>query len=380
MTPWLWIMTVPLVISLFWLGMVRRNLARFRPAPDTVAPASTVSVCIPARNEEANIGACVGSLLAQDHTDLEVLVYDDGSTDRTGEIIRELAAADGRVRIVPSVPLPEGWSGKQHACDRMGREARGDWVLFTDADVRFEPDCIRRTLAQAEQSGVALISTFPRQVVGSVGEALHVPMMFVLLMGYLPMGMMRAKKGPGPNAGCGQFLFVQRGVYLDSGGHGAFRASFHDGIKLPASVRATGEGTDLFDGTGLCSVRMYTGFGSAWQGFAKNAYEGLGSPVLLVFLTLMHLGGHAAPWILAPIMFAISQPVAGALGIGAIAAQMIGRAALCARFRHAPWLAAAHPVTMVLMTLVQWHSFWLELTGSRSWRGRPVGSGAMADA
>ena len=163
------------------LVMITINLSLFWASLPGGRRGELVTVCIPARNEERNIEACVRSLLGSAHENIEVLVYDDESTDYTGEILRGLCAEDNRVRIVPTVPLPEGWNGKQHACFRMSEAARGDWLLFTDADVRFEPDAIGAGLAFASKREADLVSTFPRQIVGSIGELLTVPTIFFVL-------------------------------------------------------------------------------------------------------------------------------------------------------------------------------------------------------
>ena len=362
------------------------------PGPNVAsADAPLISVCVPARNEEANIEACVRALLAQDLRAIEVVVYDDQSTDATPEILARLASEDARVRPAPTSPLPEGWNGKQHACWRMAKAARGRWLLFTDADVRFEPACLRTALAQGEARGVGLLSTFPRQVVGSISEALLVPMIFFLLFSYLPMGRMRRTKEASASAGCGQFLLVRRDAYEASGTHEAFKDSMHDGIMMPRAVRRAGFATDLFDGTGLCSVRMYRGLGQAWRGFAKNAYEGLGSIGLLVFLTVLHVVGHVLPWLVvigAGLLLAsrpagvwplgLGDPWAGLLALLAIATAVSQRAMLAVAFRHPLWIAAAHPVGVAMMTLVQWHSFALHVTGRRAWRGRVQGRPSVA--
>jgi glycosyltransferase involved in cell wall biosynthesis len=165
------------------LGIV--NMQRYRRAPllaDVAAEtrALRVAVCIPARNEKANIEACVRSMLASREVDVRAYVYDDESTDGTGEIVARLAAEDARVVIVPRRPLPSGWNGKQHACFRMAEHGLGhdpalEWFLFTDADVRLEPDAVARALGFALRSKSSLVSTVPREITGSLGEMLLVP-------------------------------------------------------------------------------------------------------------------------------------------------------------------------------------------------------------
>lgn len=339
-----------------------------------------ISVCIPARNEEANIEACVRSVLGGTHQRVEVLVYDDQSTDDTPRILARLAREDPRVAAAPVAELPEGWNGKQHGCDRLGRFARGDWLLFTDADVRFAPEALSRTLAEAERLGVDLLSTFPRQRLGSLAERAIVPMIFFLLFSYLPMPRMRAHKDRATTAGCGQFLFARREAYLASGGHAAFKASMHDGIMMPRAFRAAGLRTDLFDGTDLAECRMYRGLRQTWRGFAKNAYEGLGSLGLLVFLTALHGLAHLLPPLVllawawgafsgGGVAWGVDPPAAGLAALAVIIA-LTQRAVLAVRFRHGAASVVLHPVGVLLMTAIQWHSFVLAKLGRRAWRGR----------
>lgn len=358
------------------LRLYTRTVRGDRPAARTAVP--MVSVCIPARNEEANIEACVRSVLANVDVAVEVLVYDDQSTDATPAILARLVAEDARVRVVPTQPLPQGWNGKQWGCERMGQAAHGQWVLFTDADVRFERDCVARTLARAESLGADLLSTVPRQVTGSWAEHAVIPLISFVLLSYLPMARMRATTSPAASGACGQFILARRDAWLASGGHAAFRASMHDGIKMPRAFRRAGFRTDLFDGTDLVQCRMYRGFGQVWRGFAKNAYEGLGSPVLLLFVTLLHGCAVLLPWLtlaLGLVGVAMSPwvPWVAALTIVAGFAQRI---VLARRFAHAWASVALHPVGILMLTVIQWHSLWLHLTGRRAWKGRTAGAPA----
>ncbi len=348
------------------------NLLQYRaPSPDaTVDGTPLVSVCIPARNEADNLEPCVRSLLSSDYGHIQVLVYDDESTDGTNLIVHRLCDADPRVLAAPTFPLPRGWNGKQHACAQMGFSARGDWLLFTDADVRFKPDTIRRALAYAQQRDIALASTFPRQVTETLGERLLVPMIHFLLFSYLPFSRMRRTTQPAASAGCGQFLLVRADAYRQTGGHAAFPASMHDGIMLPRLFRANGLTTDLFDGTTLADVRMYHGLIAAWRGFAKNAYEGLGSLGLLCLLTALHLLVYVLPWVWLVWGIVGGRGVVIALAALAIVLAWTERFLLAVRFGQVWWVPLLHPVSVLLMLGIQWHSFVLHLTGRRGWRGR----------
>lgn len=377
------LLAVGAFFAVFAVVMTLINLRFYSPppaAPIDPAPSAAplVTICIPARNEQANLELCVRSALAQQSARVEVLVYDDHSTDDTPAILRRLVAQDPRVHAVPALPLPTGWNGKQFACHQMGRAATGDWCLFTDADVRFEPLCIARTLAAANLRDCDLISTVPRQLTGTLGESLIVPLIHFVLLSYLPMPRMRATRDPNASAGVGQFLFVRREAYLAAGGHQPFAASMHDGIKMPRALRLAGYRTDLFDATALVSCRMYQGFTATWRGFTKNAYEGLGSVPLLVFITVVHALASLLPTaylLAAAVQAATSTPLGTtATGVG-LAAFALGwtlaqRLLLALRFEQSILSALLHPLGIALLTAIQWRSYYLHLTGQRQWKGR----------
>ncbi len=379
------------LIALGAFAMTMANLRRLpRPdAADEVARLTAMSVAIPARNEAENIEACIESVLAGGMTDVRVLVYDDQSDDGTGAILQRLSSEDERIVVVPTQPMPAGWCGKQHACWCLARHAaamegahQDDWILFIDADVRIEKDGLARTVHHARSldgdGKLGLISTFPRQITRSLGEAMLVTSIFFILLSYLPFGRMRKTLDPSASAACGQFVLVKHRCYESFGGHESLKSSMHDGVKMPRLARRAGFRTDLFDGADIASCRMYDGFQQAWRGFAKNAYEGLGSLVLLVFLTAMHLVGHIAP----PLVLAIAivdamrrgEPSWIAITASAVALGLgiLQRLIIAIRQRHTPAAAPLHAVSVLLMTMVQWRSWYLDRTGKRSWRGRTL--------
>ena len=370
---------VALVMTVVNLGVYRRTARRAAGGASMGTPDAgpVLTICIPARNEERNVEAVVRGALANADVPLEVLVYDDQSSDRTPAILAALRGEDARVRAVGTEPLPAGWNGKQWGCERMGQAARGQWLLFTDADVRFTPDCFARALAEAARLDAALLSTVPREETGTLLERLVVPMIHWMLFSWLPMPRMRTTNDPATSAGCGQFLLVRRDAWLAAGGHAAFRDSMHDGIKLPRNVRRAGFHTDLYDGSDTVSCRMYRSAGETWRGFTKNAYEGLGSPVVLVVFTVLEAFGILLPWIWLPVMLAqgtASMPLGPTvLASFAIGAQLVQRTLLARRFAQ-PWeCVALHPVTVSLLLAIQWRSWWLHLTKRRAWRGRTAG-------
>jgi len=382
------LLAIGLLIATTNLAITAINLRRYRPPASTSQPAPSqpqsntnaneqaidpvVSVCIPARNEQTNLELCIAGLTTGNQTPIEILVYDDESTDNTPAIIDKLIKQDSRVRRVTTVNLPEGWNGKQHACWRMAADAKGQWMLFTDADVRFKPGAIDASLHYANTNNAALVSTFPKQITGSLAEALAVPMIHFILLSYLPIGRMRKSLDPAASAGCGQFLLVRKDAYTKSNGHAAFKDSMHDGIKMPRQIRRAGHKTDIFDGTHLVSCRMYHDLPTTWRGFTKNAFEGLGSEALLIFLTITHALAHVLPWIALPTLLIIdrSSTTPIALAAAAVTIALVHRIILAARFQQ-PWIAVPlHPIAILFTILIQWQSWRLHRQGNRSWRGR----------
>ena len=352
-------------------GLTLWNLALFRPPPGAMPPELAVSVVIPARDEAGNIGACLDALRASAGVALEVLVVDDGSRDATAAIVAAQQAADPRVRLLRPPPLPDGWSGKPHACFAGSRHATHPILLFIDADVRLAPAAVARLAAGLRGERLALASGFPRELAASVGETLLVPLIHVLLLGYLPFALMRRRREPGFGAGCGQVMMADAAAYRAIGGHGAVRRTWHDGVTLPRAFRAAGHMTGLFDVTGLATCRMYAGFAATWRGFGKNAREGLATPRGLPVWTLLLGGGHVLGWLLLallPFVGAAHRPAT--LLLAALTLQLIARAATAVRFRQS-WLAIVlTPVGMLAMLALQWVALLTPARGAVSWRGR----------
>ena len=350
-----------------------RNTRLFRPPPavDTGVSPPSVSVLIPARNEEASIGACVESVLASEGVGLEVIVLDDHSEDRTAEVVREMAAKDPRVRLETAPPLPDGWCGKQHACSVLAKHARFPVLAFLDADVRLAPDALARMAAFLDSSSAALVSGFPRQETGTLLERLLIPLINWLLLCYLPMGPMRRYSFAGLGAGCGQWFMTRRDAYDAAGGHAAVKASLHDGVTLPRAYRRAGFMTDLCDATDLAVCRMYRSAGAVWNGLAKNAREGLGAPGLIWVWTVLLFGGHVLPFVLLGF-----GAMAGEWNVAAVAVGLayLPRLDAAVRFRQS-WLGAAlHPLGVLLLLVIQWYAALRVAIGRPiGWKGRVLG-------
>jgi glycosyltransferase involved in cell wall biosynthesis len=349
--------TSVLILALIPVVLYAINVRLYRPVPAASDPFPSASILIPARNEEASIGAAVAAALACKAGEFEVVVLDDHSQDRTAAIVRDLAARDDRVRLAPSAPLPDGWCGKQFACHQLARLARYPLLLFVDADVRLAPGAVGRLAASLDSSRADLVSGVPRQETGTLLENLVLPLVHFLLLGYLPFFFMRRFRHPAFAAGCGQLFATRKDAYEAVGGHAAIRSSRHDGLMLPRAYRRAGRMTDLCDATDLATCRMYANGRELWFGLAKNAREGLAHPKAIMVWTVLLFGGQVllfvllpwAPWLTAPALLVL-----------------LVRLDAARRFRQS-WLGAVlHPIGVLLLLAIQWYATVC------TWSGRPV--------
>ncbi len=334
-----------------------------------------VSILIPARNEELGIGEAVCSALATIGVEVEVVVMDDHSTDCTAAVVEELSGSDSRVRLISAPNLPEDWNGKQHACYQLSRFAKFNRLLFMDADVRLESTAVARLVAEQKYSGCSLLSGFPRQLTPTLAEQLLIPMMYYVLLGYLPLARMRASRQAEFGAGCGQLFLTNKVDYLAAGGHAAIKSSRHDGLQLPRSYRRAGLMTDLVDASDLASVRMYRGWSSVLEGLRKNATEGMANLKLIGPFSVLLIGGSVLP--LVTLAYASchdwSRASVAVLAMATVLS-FVPRARIAAKFEPT-WLGTVmHPLAVAIFVAVQWRAFTGQLLGWQpiSWRGRKV--------
>lgn len=246
---------------------------------DAVSERPTVSVIVPARNEEACLGACLESLLAQTGVSFEVIVVDDGSTDRT----REIAQSFPRVRVIDPGVLPEGWTGKNNALVAGVKGARGAWLLLTDADTVHRPGSLAGSLAEAHQQKAALLSYSPEQEVHGLWEKAVMPVIFAELAStYRPSDV--SNPASSAAAANGQYILVSREAYNAVGGHAAVATSMLEDVALARAVKASGRRIFFRYGGDAVRTRMYRSFSQLREGWTKNLALLFRSPVHLAVL------------------------------------------------------------------------------------------------
>ena len=298
--------TLQIVVTVLCLGMLlnglinvihlrrdRRLDRKGSPLPETPP---LISVCVPARNEAGNVAACLESLARQDYPNYEVLVLDDCSTDQTAEIAEAVAAAQPHLRVLRGHPLPPGWIGKPHACHQLGAAARGEWLLFTDADTVFQPGTLRMALGRALKRQADLLTGLPALRAVGFWERISVPMLTVIALGVINIPIMERFKHPGIAAASGAFLFFRRRAYEAIGGHRCVRNQIVEDIGLARAARRGGLRLVMTDTSRHVSCRMYRSLSEVWEGFSKNFAAVF--PSWLGLLAIGYtLGCFLMPWI-----------------------------------------------------------------------------------
>ena len=254
----------------------------------TVASQLAVSVIVPARNEEACLGACLESLVTQAGVAFEIIVVDDHSTDRT----REIAASFPAVRVVEAPPLPAGWTGKNNAVTAGARAARGRWLLFTDADTVHLPGSLARALAEAQENHVDLLSYSPEQIAVSFWEMAVLPAVFAELARQYPPTKVSDPFSPIAAAN-GQYILIRRHAYDAVGGHTASATDLLEDVALARAVKASGRKIRFRYAADAVRARMYRNFSQVREGWTKNLALLFPHPGWLAAQTLLL---WALPW------------------------------------------------------------------------------------
>ncbi len=322
-----------------------------------------VSVIIPARDEARIIERTVRAFLAQTYPNLEVIVVNDRSADGTGEILRTID--DERLRVIDGDEPPSGWLGKPWALHQGSRIARGELLLFVDADVFYEPSAVRAAVAHKERRSPKLLSLLPYFEMRGFGENAAMPMLAMFCFTFMPTWISNRTRIAALAIGGGTGNLIVREVYAAIGGHEALKDSVVDDVALARLVRRSGGRTETVRADDLVSLRMYHGLAEVVEGFTKNAFAVFGRNYVVGLLIVAgSVIFHILPYGLAVAGDRISMATVAVI----IAARLILFRSLRYRLDNALLL---HPVMVGIWTWIDLRSIWL--TGIRRkllWRGR----------
>ena len=366
MSGWWLLAAVPLLpLLLTWL-----NVATWRRGRAGSRWAGRLSVLVPARNEAANIEACLRAVLASRHPIAEVIVCDDHSDDDTRAIVERLGGAHPEVRVIAGAPLPPGWVGQPPARHQLALAARGDVLLFVDADTRLEPEGIERLLSLFE-AGVDVVTAVPRQVMASFAERLVMPLLVLTYTSWFPLRLVAASRDPRFLAANGQLLAVRREAYDRLGGFAAVKHEIVDDVAFCRRAKEQGSRVVFADGSAMASCRMYDSAGAIWRGFSKNLYEGIGgTAAALVVVLALHLLVFVAPYVALALGALLDLPALLLPGLVGVGLNVALRATLCLRYGH-PWSGILlHPLSILVLCAIAVSSYRWTRRGALAWAGR----------
>ena len=350
-----------------------------RPSEDSHLPhpAPFTSILIPARDEEANIATCLESLRKQDYPNLEILVLDDNSSDNTAGIVEQIAAKDNRIRLLRGNPLPEGWAGKPFACYQLAKQARGSWLLFTDADTIHEPHMLRSMLTLALKLKPSMLSGFPRQLAISLPQKVAIPVLYFIILSWLPLWWLQRSRKPKPSLAIGQFLLFPKEEYWRIGGHKAVMSKVMEDVWLGIEVSRHGGRHIAVDLSPVVSCNMYHNVGAMWEGFIKWVYSvAVMSPLVLAALMAVGYIFFLAPfyWLWNE-LFVVATPTDWrALIIFQVATILLMRWMLDRHFKEPVVSTLLHPIGFSFLFLASLYAGWQRLVGAGFyWKKRLYG-------
>ncbi|HET7233742.1 MAG TPA: glycosyltransferase family 2 protein, partial [Longimicrobium sp.] len=343
---WFWLLAAP---SLAALGMLLFNLVVWPRGRARGRIPGRVSVCIPARNEGRRIVPCVAAVLAGGERPHEVLVYDDGSTDGTADVLDRLSAAEPIVRVIRGDgELPAGWLGKPHACNELARQATGDVLVFLDADTVATPTCLNRLGWVMERKRADFVSALPEQATGTLTEQMVVPLLNLSYLCWLPMPLVWLTRFSWLRVATGQLVAVRREALEKAGGWASVAGEVAADVRLCGRVKAAGFRAVYADGSLMAHGRMFHSRSQLWRGLSRMLYH-RGPGALGIALSLVLYGGV----LLAPYI-GVVQAIRGYGGllwpslIG-VAANHLIRTAIAIRLKQSSNGIVLHPIGLLWM-------------------------------
>jgi hypothetical protein len=348
------------------------NLRRLRrPAQEPGRTAEALSVLLPLRDEAHRVEPGLVALLAalEHYGDrAELVVLDDGSTDGTADVVRRVAGAHGRVRLVEGARLPAGWLGKPHACWQLAQAAdpQSTVLAFVDADVVLSPVALTASIELLRQSGLDLVCPYPRQLAVSGAERLIQPLLQWSWLTTLPLRLAERSPRHSLSAGNGQLLVVDRDAYVRAGGHSAVRGEVLEDVALVRAVKSVGGSGGMVDGTSIATCRMYDGWPDLRDGYSKSLWSAFGSPAGAAGAMAL----LATAYVLPPVAAVVRR---SPVGLAGYAAAVFGRVLVARRTGSRIWPdSLAHPLSIAVLAWLTGRSWWLRSRGGLRWKGRDL--------
>lgn len=331
-----------------------------------------VSILVPARNEERVIERCLVSLLEQDYPQFEVICLDDRSEDRTANILEELQQRFPHLKWLSGQPLPDNWIGKCHACYQLSQEARGEYLLFTDADTFHSPTMLKTMVRTVVKKRADFLTGFPRVETKHLLGWLILPLLFFVIVLHLPLRQVSRSQDPRFIAAHGAFLLFKREAYFAIGGHEMHKYAIVEDMEMAKAIKKTKRQAVLIDITSHVACDMYEHPRDVWHGFSKNMFIGLGAstPLLLVLLTCYSIV-YVLPIIFAILHFAVGSLTVGLLWMCSYLLSCIQKYIVDRKFGTKGFWFLCLPASFVVMSCIAVRSWYLYISKKGyTWKGR----------
>lgn len=368
------LITYSFLLLRFGITLINYLSRPLLPVKQQTSYSDKVSILVPARNEAATLPLLLASIDKQMHRNYELLILNDFSTDSTADIISAYAAVNDRCRLLTGQELPEGWLGKNWACHQLASQARGQYLLFIDADVQLQPDFIASALYQMKSKNLALLSIFNDQIMYSLGEKLVVPLMHYLLLTLLPLRLVYSTKDARVAAASGQCMLFDAAQYQTYFFHQEHRDEVAEDIQIMCSVKSKGLKGNALLGNGLIRCRMYQSYTESIAGFSKNLIAGFNKSALLctlvIFLCTASFGAFLYPLSFVEVL---SQTGKQLFFLSVIVYSM-GIRIMVSVLSNQPIVAnvVLHPLQMLSFFVLLCTALYKHLTNTNRWKGRVV--------
>ena len=376
-----------LPLTLVVINALAWTRGRATAAAERAAPGG-VSVLIPARDEVDNIERCVRAAVRARGPIVGIIVYDDGSTDGTGDVLDRLCAELPQLQVITGGSLPGGWVGKPYALHRLSEAADGELLLYVDADVALREDGVLRMLSllgSPEQVpgglDAAVVTAVPRQHTGSFVERVMLPLLHLSYVAWLPMPLIHRTRDPRVLAANGQLLLVRRPALEAIGGWPRVRTELVDDMAMCRAIKRSGARVVFADGDQMADCRMYPDAAAVRRGFSKNFYEGIGGhPLAMIVVMTLHVVLFVAPFVALPIAAALGAWALAAAAAVGVAANLLLRLIMAVRYHHSLVSVLLHPIAVLFMMEILVESFRWSRRGDIRWRGRSYAARATREA
>ena len=364
--------SVLIIAIVVYLATNTYFLVKVKPEGGPLSVYPFVSVCVPARDEERDIEACLTSLLNQNYPHFEVIVVDDNSTDNTSSIIQALKKRHANLVAIQGAALPSDWYGKPFALHQAEQKAQGELLLFTDADPVFQPYALTTAVDLMQKHQLDMVSLLPGAEFGSFWERTVQPVIFAFIA-----ALTRFKKVNDPESksamGVGAFILLRREVYDRVGGYATLKQAILEDIGMARLVKKSGAKIMIADAQKIYSIRMYHSFREIWAGWRKNVFLAMKKSIFKTFYYILCvLGFVVTPWLLVGVHLCMGSSLGWlAIALAGLGLVLITELALCHELNLEKRYALLFPLGALVMAAIMINSMiHVLLRGQAEWRGR----------